>query len=125
MQQGQGGEPLGYGDAVDAVAELADLEPLEQQLGQGHPGATLDDVDVERLEQYLGADAAADMEALRQLERELERQGYVSRGDDGLRLTPRAVRRLGETALKRVFSQMRGRRHAATTTTAHAGPPTS
>ncbi len=106
VQQGQGGEPMGYGDAVGAVAELADLEQLGEQLGQSYFGATLDDVDVERLEQYLGADAARDMEALRQLERELERQGYVSRGDDGLRLTPRAVRRLGETALKRVFERV-------------------
>src|SRR3954447_11584477 len=106
VQQGQGGEPMGYGDAVGAVAELADLEQLGEQLGQGYFGATLDDVDVERLEQYVGADAARDMEALRQLERELERQGYVSRGDDGLRLTPRAVRRLGETALKRVFERV-------------------
>lgn len=105
VQQGQG-EPMAYGDAVDAVAELADLEQLGEQLGQSYFGATLDDVDVERLEQYLGADAARDMEALRQLERELERQGYVSRGDDGLRLTPRAVRRLGETALKRVFERV-------------------
>jgi len=47
-----------------------------------------------------------DLEALRELERELERQGYVSAGDDGLRLTPRAVRRLGESALKRVFQQL-------------------
>ncbi|MEO7447169.1 MAG: hypothetical protein ABI336_02750, partial [Humibacillus sp.] len=106
VQQGRGGEPMGYGDAVGAVAELADLEQLGEQLGQGYFGATLDDVDVERLERYLGSDAARDMEALRQLERELERQGYVSRGDDGLRLTPRAVRRLGETALKRVFERV-------------------
>ena len=98
-----GGEPLGYGDAVEAVAELADLESLSSQLAQGYAGATLDDVDVERLEQQLGATAARDFEALRQLERELERQGYLARGDDGLRLTPRAVRRLGETALRRVF----------------------
>jgi uncharacterized protein with von Willebrand factor type A (vWA) domain len=106
VQQGQGGESLGWGQAVDAVAELADLEQLQEQLGQGYFGATLDDVDVERLEQYLGADAATDMEALRQLERELERQGFVTRGDDGLRLTPRAIRRLGETALRRVFQQI-------------------
>jgi uncharacterized protein with von Willebrand factor type A (vWA) domain len=106
VQMRQGGEPLGYSDAVEAVAELADLEALEQSLGQTHPGATLDDVDVEMLEQHLGAGAAADFHALRELERELERQGFVSRGDDGLRLTPRAVRRLGETALKRVFSQI-------------------
>jgi uncharacterized protein with von Willebrand factor type A (vWA) domain len=106
VQMRQGGEPLGYSDAVEAVAELADLEALELSLGQTHPGATLDDVDMEMLEQHLGAGAAADFQALRELERELERQGFVSRGDDGLRLTPRAVRRLGETALKRVFSQI-------------------
>ena len=98
-----GGEPLGYGDAVEAVAELADLESLSNQLAQGYAGANLDDVDVERLEERLGATAARDFEALRQLERELERQGYLARGDDGLRLTPQAVRRLGETALRRVF----------------------
>ena len=48
----------------------------------------------------------ADLQALRELERELERQGYLTRSDDGLRLTPRAVRRLGQTALKRVFAQI-------------------
>ncbi|HET7327877.1 MAG TPA: hypothetical protein VFJ14_11410 [Nocardioidaceae bacterium] len=101
-----GGDALGYSDAVEAVAELADLEALEQQLSQDHPGATLDDVDVEVLEQRLGSGAAADLQALRELERELERQGFVSRDDEGLRLTPRAVRRLGETALRRVFAQI-------------------
>ena len=100
------GEGLGYGDAVSAVAELGDLESLEAQLSQSHPGATLDDVDVEALERHLGGSAAADFQALRDLERELEQQGYLRRGDDGLRLTPKAVRRLGETALQRVFAEL-------------------
>ena len=52
------------------------------------------------------AEAARDFRALRDLERELERQGFLTRGDDGLRLTPRAVRRLGQTALRRVFAQL-------------------
>jgi uncharacterized protein with von Willebrand factor type A (vWA) domain len=103
-----GGESLGYGEAVEVVAELADLEALEQQLAQSHQGATLDDVDVEMLEQQLGSQAAADLRALRELERELERQGFLTRGDDGLRLTPRAVRRLGESALRRVFALLEG-----------------
>jgi len=103
---GQGGEPLGYGEAVEAVAELADLEALAQQLSQNDPGSTLDDVDVETLEKRLGRDAVADLTALRDLERELERQGYLQRSDDGLKLTPRALRRLGQTALKRVFAQI-------------------
>ncbi|WP_347354979.1 hypothetical protein [Intrasporangium sp.] len=99
----RGDEPLGYGAAVEAVAEIADLEALSAQLGQRYRGASLDDVDVEQLERHLGADAARDFEALRRLERELERQGYLAHDEDGLRLTPRAVRRLGETALRRVF----------------------
>ena len=104
--QMQGDEPLGYSAAVEAVADLADLEALEQQLGESSAGSPLDTVDVETLERHLGADAAADLQALRELERELEAQGFVTRGDDGLRMTPRAIRRLGETALRRVFDQI-------------------
>ena len=103
-----GGEPLGYSAAVEAVADLADLEALEAQLSQGDRASTLDDVDVELLEKHLGREALSDMQALRDLERELEEQGYLTRGDDGLRLTPRAVRRLGQTALRRVFAQLDG-----------------
>jgi len=101
-----GGESLGYSDAVEAVAEIADLEALEAQMSQSGFGSTLDDVDVDLLEQRLGHEAVRDFQALRDLERELEEQGYLSRGDDGMRLTPRAVRRLGQTALKRVFDQL-------------------
>ena len=100
------GEPLGYSGAVEAVAELADLEALEAQLSQTDAGRSLDDVDVDMLERRLGSEAARDLQALRDLERELEQQGYLTRGDDGLRLTPRAVRRLGQTALRRVFAQL-------------------
>jgi len=102
----RGQEPMGYGDAVGAVADLADLEALERQLAQEHPGATLDDVDVDALERQLAPSAAVDLRALRDLERELERQGYVSRDRDGLSLTPKALRRLGETALRRIFAQI-------------------
>ena len=73
-----GGEPMGYSAAVEAVAELADLESLMEQLGQAYGGSSLDDIDVERLEQHLGADVARDLEALRQLERELRATGLRS-----------------------------------------------
>jgi uncharacterized protein with von Willebrand factor type A (vWA) domain len=106
--QMRGDQQLGYSAAVEAVAELADLEALEAQLDEAsYASSPLDDVDVETMEKHLGAEAAADLRALRDLERELERQGFVTSSDQGLRLTPRAVRRLGETALRRVFDQMR------------------
>jgi uncharacterized protein with von Willebrand factor type A (vWA) domain len=102
----QGERPMGYAESVEALADLADLEALAEQLAQEHPGASLDDVDVETLERQLGSEAGLDLRALRELERELERQGYVSRDRDGLRLTPKALRRLGETALRRIFQQL-------------------
>ena len=46
------------------------------------------------------------MDALRQIERELERQGYLQRSAGKLELTPKAVRRLGETALRRIFADL-------------------
>jgi uncharacterized protein with von Willebrand factor type A (vWA) domain len=101
-----GEQPLGMGDATTAVAELADLESLSQQLSQGYAGASLADIDQELLEQALGRSAVDDLEALRRLERELERQGYLQRSEGALQLSPKAVRRLGATALRRVFAKL-------------------
>ena len=101
-----GAEPLGLGDATTALAELADLADLEDSLRQDYPGARLDDIDEEAIRRALGRQAVDDMEALRQIERELEKQGYLQRIDGKLELTPKAVRQLGETALRRVFAQL-------------------
>ncbi|GAA0807549.1 vWA domain-containing protein [Spirilliplanes yamanashiensis] len=106
--RGQG--DLGYGEAAGALGELADLDELIEQLGQEHPGATLDDVDVEAVERQLGRGAADDLRRLRELERELRRQGWLQRGSDGLRLSPKALRRLGGTALRQIFASLDGRR---------------
>ena len=38
---------------------------------------------------------------MQQLERELERQGWLVRGSEGLELSPKALRRLGQTALRK------------------------
>ena len=101
-----GDDPLGLGDATTALAELADLAELESALRQDYPGARLDDIDEEAVRRALGRQAVDDMSALREIERELERQGYLRYEGGSLELTPKAVRRLGETALRRVFAQL-------------------
>ena len=101
-----GDEPLGLSDATSALADLADLADLEAELRQDYPGARLDDIDEAAIRRALGRQAVDDMEALRQTERELERQGYLQRNAGQLELTPKAVRRLGETALRRVFADL-------------------
>ncbi|KAB1152344.1 VWA domain-containing protein [Micromonospora sp. DT46] len=102
----RGERPLGYGEAAGALGEIAELDELLDQLDQEHAGATLDDVDVDAVARTLGRDAADDVRRLRELERELRRQGWVSRDADGLTLSPKALRRLGGTALRRVFADL-------------------
>jgi uncharacterized protein with von Willebrand factor type A (vWA) domain len=107
----RGGRDLGYGEAAGALEEIGDLDNLMDQLGQDMPGSTLDDIDVESVQRNLGRDAADDVRRLQELERELRRQGWVSRGSDGLTLSPKALRRLGQSALNTVFADLdHGRR---------------
>ncbi|HEY7484420.1 MAG TPA: hypothetical protein VH912_08135 [Streptosporangiaceae bacterium] len=105
-EQMSGDDPLGMGDATTALAELADLADIEAALRQDYPGARLDDIDEEAIRRALGRQAVDDISALRRIEAELERQGYLVRKGGSLQLTPKAVRRLGESALRKVFSQV-------------------
>ena len=109
-EQVRGQGELDYGEATGALSDIAELDDLLDQLGQEHPGATLDDVDVEAVQRTLGRGAADDVRRLQELERELRRQGWVTRDDEGLTLSPKALRRLGRTALARVFSDLDGKR---------------
>ncbi|HVE63506.1 MAG TPA: VWA domain-containing protein [Mycobacteriales bacterium] len=101
-----GDEALGMGDATTALQDLADLDAVEGALHQDYAGATLDDVDLDAVARALGHSAVEDVRALQELERALAEQGYLRRTGGELELTPKAVRRIGATALARVFSRL-------------------
>ncbi|MDP3714017.1 MAG: hypothetical protein Q8R60_16195 [Mycobacteriales bacterium] len=106
----RGEDGLGMGDATSALEELGDLADLEAALSQDYPGASLDDIDEDAVQRALGRGAVDDVAALRRIERELTEQGYLARDSQGrLELSPRAVRRLGATALRRVFTGLESR----------------
>jgi uncharacterized protein with von Willebrand factor type A (vWA) domain len=126
-RQRMGGDtPLGLGDATTALEESADLDELAQMLGQDYPGASLDDVDPELLARALGRNAVDDLKALRRIERELRDQGYLQRSDGEVGLTPKGMRRIGQTALRRIFNRLhaRGRGNHDMRDAGAAGDPT-
>ncbi|MCK9877194.1 hypothetical protein MXD59_15655 [Frankia sp. Ag45/Mut15] len=104
-----GDTPLGLGDATSALEEMAELDELASTLSQDYAGASLQDVDPEAVARALGRSAVDDLRSLQQIERELESQGFITRRAGNLELTPRAVRRIGQAALARIFRQVSAR----------------
>lgn len=109
-QEFSGDDPLGMGEGTQALADIAELEQLAEQLSQGYAGASMDDVDLDMLARQLGQDAAVDARTLAELERALMNQGFLDRSSDGQwRLSPKAMHQLGQTALRDVAQQLSSR----------------
>jgi len=104
-----GDDPLGLAEGARAMSDLAELDALAEQLAQSYPGARLEDIDLDALTRQLGDEATVDARRLTELERELRNQGLLERAPDGsLRLSPKALRQLGQTALSDVLRAARG-----------------
>ncbi|WP_068161426.1 vWA domain-containing protein [Rhodococcus phenolicus] len=106
----RGDQGMGLGEATGALQDIAELDSLAEQLSQQYAGASLDDIDLDTLARQLGDEAAADARTLAELEKELQRQGFFDRGADGQwRLSPKAMRQLGQTALRDVMNRLSSR----------------
>ena len=105
-----GDNPLGMGEGAQALSDIAELDQLAEQLSQSYAGASMDDVDLDALARQLGDEAAVNARTLADLERALMNQGFLDRGSDGQwRLSPKAMRQLGQAALRDVAQQLSGR----------------
>ena len=125
-QQFRGDNGMGLGEGTGALQDIAELESLADQLSQQYAGAALDDIDPELVARQLGDEAAADARTLADLEKALQEQGFFDRAPDGQwRLSPKAMRQLGQTALRDVAGQLSSRTGQRDTRRAGAmGEPT-
>ena len=110
-QSFSGDQPMGLGEGAAALRDISELEALSEQLSQQYAGAQMDDIDLDALARQLGDDAAVDARMLAELEKALSEQGFFDRTADGqLRLSPKAMRQLGQSIFRDIAEQLSGRR---------------
>lgn len=102
-----GEESLTLEEAMRLMDRLQGMDDVERQLGAAMRSGNLDDVDPRKLEEQLGEDARRVLEQLQRVARELEEAGYLRRKGDKYELTPKALRRIGERALRDIFLRLK------------------
>jgi len=103
----RGDDELTMQEAMQLMEELSQMEELEQQVRRAQNPRDIDKIDPAQVERLLGPEAANDLERLREIARKLEEAGYLEQQGDQLRLTARAIRKIGDKALRDVFAHLK------------------
>lgn len=101
-EQFTGDQGMGLGDGTGAMQDLAELDNISEQLRNSHT-----DLDLDAIKRQLGDDAVVSADMLRNIDRALRNSGLLNRSSDGaLKLSPRAMRRLGKALLDDASNQL-------------------
>jgi uncharacterized protein with von Willebrand factor type A (vWA) domain len=102
-----GNEQLPFEEAMGVMDRLQSIEELERGLRGMYRGEPLDAATEEALRDVLGDNAARDLSRLQRMTDQLEQRGLVERDEDGMKLTARGLRRIGQKALGDLFARLR------------------
>ncbi len=102
-----GGEQLPFDEAMGVMDRLQSIEELERGLRGMYRGEPLDSATEEALRDVLGDNAARDLARLQRMTDRLEQRGLIERDEEGMKLTARGLRRIGQKALGDLFARLR------------------
>jgi len=102
-----GGEQMPLDEAMRVMDQLQSIEEMERALRGVYRGEELDPATRESLRDLLGDDAARDLDRVQRLTDELERRGLIESDNEGMRLTARGTRQIGQKALGDLFARLR------------------
>ena len=103
----RGDDELTMREAMKLMDEMQEMEQLESQLRRAQTPNDLEKIDPAEVERLLGDESARDLERLREIAKKLEEAGYLERKGDRLELTARAIRKLGDKALRDIFAHLK------------------
>ena len=105
-QQFSGDQPMPFGEALERIQELNDLDDLEQFLSNAASPAELQEVDLDAVRRLLGDVSAESLDRLARLTDTLRDAGLVDQKEGRLELTPRGLRSIGKEALRDLFGRL-------------------
>lgn len=100
----RGSERMGLGEAGHVLNQM---RRLERFLRWGQRGlADLSGLDLEEVRELLGEEAYEQLKYLKGIEDMLVEEGYLARTDEGLKLSPKGMRKIGDKALREIFQML-------------------
>jgi len=85
------------------MEQLRQVEELEKQLEGLRWNGDPQHIDADKLKEWLGDEAYQSVQNMKDIATELEEAGYLIKTKDGMQLTPRAMRKIGQKALRDIF----------------------
>jgi uncharacterized protein with von Willebrand factor type A (vWA) domain len=101
-----GDDPMGMGQALSTMAELGEMDQLENLLRNATSPGALAEADMDRVRELMGPDTAEALERLAELTKMLTEAGLIEHTEGRLELTPKGMRAIGSNALRDLFSQL-------------------
>ncbi len=102
-----GSQEVSLEEAMGLMDRLQSMEEVERDLRGALRGEQLDTEAMDRIRQVLGDDASRSLREMRRLVEELEARGVVERSPEGMQLTARGMRKIGQKALGDLFARLR------------------
>ncbi|MFM8445961.1 MAG: VWA domain-containing protein [Actinomycetota bacterium] len=105
-QQFSGDQPMPFGEALQRIQELNDLDALEDFLGNASSPTALQEVDLDAVRRLLGDVSADSLDRLSRLTETLREAGLIDQKEGRLELTPRGLRSIVREALRDLFGRL-------------------
>src|SRR5262245_13935880 len=102
----RGDEPLPLEGMSGLLDQLGDIDALENLLRNATSPGPLAEVDLDKVRELLGDDAARSLQQLAKIAKELEEAGLIEQREGRMELTPKGIRRIGQRALGDLFKRL-------------------
>jgi uncharacterized protein with von Willebrand factor type A (vWA) domain len=102
-RQFQGSDSLEFEQAAEMMTRFKRMASLAEALRSGR----FREISLEDFKAHMGEDAMQSLVILSDFAARLEEAGYVRSGEEGIRLTPKGFRKIGQNALNEIFRDLR------------------